>query len=117
MKQTEADLKRTVKDYLTYGENQGKWWFEQLNSGSAFVGTPQHPRKIKLCREGTADFIVLKGDIDTMLRPRCRVVFLELKSEKGRWSPEQRAFKIIVENQGASYFIIKSIEQLMEILE
>ena len=112
----ESDLKRTVSDYLQIGMNQRKWYYDRLNSGSAFVGTPQHPRRIKLCREGTADFMVLVGVIHREVWAYTRIIFLELKSEKGKQRPEQEDFQLDVEYQGAEYFIIRSIEELQEIL-
>jgi len=121
----ESDLKKTVKDYLQIGMNQGKWYYDRLNSGYAFVGTPQHPRRIKLCCEGTSDFMVIMGvpvidqwDNEAPIHRGClvRLIFLELKSEKGKQRQEQEWFQRDVEEQGASYFIIHSIEELQEIL-
>ena len=45
-----------------------------------------------------------------------RLIFLELKGDKGKQRPEQKEFQKLVENQGASYFIIRSLEDLEEIL-
>jgi len=112
----ERDLMRTVDEYLRYQQNMGKLWFTRLNSGNILAKKGDKFYNVKLCDEGTADFEVVKGNIDTMIRPRCRVIFLELKSETGKQSLEQGAFQKIVENQGASYFIIRSIEDLTEAL-
>lgn len=113
----EKDLKLAVSDYLQYGTNQGKWYADRLNSGEVIVVAGQSRRRVTLCKEGTADFMVLKqGSTCGECGPELRLIFLELKGEKGKISPTQNAFKILVENQGASYFIIRSIEDLEKVL-
>ena len=42
--------------------------------------------------------------------------FLECKSEKGRQSAEQRSFERQVKDAGAQYFIVRSVDELEEIL-
>ena len=110
----ESDLQKTVTDYLQYQQNLGKLWFTRLNSGSAFVKRGNKYHKIQLCDKGTSDFVVIarktfqfshavrpdEGAETTAWFPHCKTVFIELKSEKGRWPPEQRSFKILVEAQG-----------------
>ncbi len=117
----ESNIKLAIAQYLEYGMNQGKWYSDRLNSGEVIVVGGKSRRRIKLCREGTADFMVLQlnalsDGVHMTLIPACRVIFLEAKSPEGRTRPEQGAFKILVEAQGASYFIIRSIDELQEIL-
>ena len=123
LKLTEAQLKRQIGDYLEYGTNQGRWYASRLNSGIAYVKRGDKYYAITLCREGTADFMVMRA-IYFEPKPRavipktksCRVIFLELKGDKGKTSPAQNAFKILVEAQGCSYFVIRSIEELENVL-
>jgi hypothetical protein len=112
----EADIKHAIAQYLQIGMNQGKWYSDRLNSGVAFVpcGVGSF-RKIQLCREGTADFMVIEG-LNKYLKTS-RVIFLEVKSETGKQSKVQKEFQKLVEAQGASYFIIRSVEDVQAILE
>ena len=113
----EADLKLAVEDYLQYGMNQEKWYFDRLNSGSLLTQRGQNTYRVNLCREGTGDFMVFKrGSVCGECGPEFCLIFLELKGEKGKTSPAQNAFKILVEKQGASYFVIRSIEDLEKVL-
>jgi len=123
----EKDLKLVVSDYLRYGKNQGKWWFERLNSGVAYVKRGDKYYAIQLCETGTADFMVLKQVrqfvrwIDARTYEKevlvyCRVIFLELKGDKGKQRPEQKTFQGLVESKGAEYYIIRSIDELESIL-
>lgn len=111
---TEAELKKAVDDYLTYAMNQGKLYFDRLNSGEIIVVAGQSRRRITLCREGTADFFVLTKYQCGLWIPR--IIFLELKSKKGKSTPEQGAFKKLVEEQLGEYYIIRSIEEVMDII-
>jgi len=111
----ESELKYAVEEYLQYGMNQGKWYFDRLNAGSVLVKRGEKVYRIELCREGTADFLVLTMFQCGLWIPR--IIFLELKSEKGKQRPEQGAFQKLVEAQGASYFVIRSIEELEQALE
>ena len=113
----EADLKLAVSQYLEYGTNQGKWYADRLNSGSVLVKRGNKTYRVELCREGTADFMVIRhgfkvGDVVFAFR----LVFLELKGDKGKQSSEQGAFQKLVGAQGAEYYIVRSVEDVMEIL-
>ena len=105
---TEAQLKRQVEDFLAFGVNQGRWYADRLNSGEFIEVRGKTRRRIKGCRKGTADFFVIRNS---------RTTFIETKRKQGRISPEQRAFRILVEIQGADYLIIRSLEELIEILK
>ena len=126
----ESELKRAVEDFLQYEMNAGKLYFDRLNSGNLISLKGKKPYRIKLCREGTADFMVIRlkqfqfshkirpeeDSEATAWFPHCGVIFLELKGEKGKQRHEQKEFQSLVEAQGADYFIIRSIEELEDIL-
>ena len=126
----EKDLKLAVSQYLEYGTNQGKWYADRLNSGSVLVKRGDKTYRVELCREGTADFMVIAlktfqfshfirsgEDAETTAWfPYCRIIFLELKGDKGKQRPEQGGFQKLVEAQGAEYYIIKSVDEVMEVL-
>ena len=110
----ESDLKRSVYEYLLILENQGKLWFERLNSGEAYKRYKDKSHRIVLCRKGTSDFIVVLYDFwgnDVV-----EVCFLECKSDKGKQSGEQKYFEDKVTEQGAEYYIIRSVDEVKEIL-
>ena len=117
---SEADLKRAVSDYLEYKTNLGELYADRLNAGEVIVNYgASGRRRIKLCREGTSDFFVIRKwyPVGAPNKWETLITFLELKSAKGKTSPAQDAFKLLVEKQGASYFLIKSIEELEAILK
>ena len=117
----EADLKRTCEEFLQIYQSQGKLVFLRLNAG-AFITQSGH--WAKGCQKGTADLLVLMGEscpITFQDKPMnlfiSRMIFIELKSDKGRQSADQKQFQSMVEAQGAEYELIRSLEALQEILE
>ena len=111
---TESQIMRAINDYLECGMNQGKWYFDRLNSGEFIEVRGGSRRRVKGCREGTSDFFVLTKARSDFWAPR--IIFIEVKSEKGKMRPEQGAFQKLVENQLAEYVIVHSIEELEVIL-
>ena len=112
---TEADLKRGVEDYLSIGQNQGKWIYLRLNSGDFIEVRGQTRRRIRGCPKGTADFVVMKSCFENKnpWMPQTIVIFLELKSTKGKQTQEQRDFQKMAEAQGCEYYVIRSIDELI----
>ena len=111
---TESQLMQAVAEYLQYAQNQGKLYYARLNSGSAFVKRGNKFYKIQLCEEGTADFFILTKFQCGLWIPR--IIFVEVKGEKGRTSPAQNAFQKLVENQLGEYYVVRSIEELEAVL-
>jgi len=107
MKESEADLKRTVTDYLEYQQNAGKLLYFRLNAGDFIELRGNTRRRVKGCMAGTSDLEIIKDG---------KPIFIELKSARGKTSSAQNAFKILVEEQGASYSIVRSLEELEKIL-
>jgi len=107
----EAELKNAVGDYLQILMNQGKLYYDRLNSGEFIEVRGNSRRRIMGCRKGTADFFVLTKFRCGLWIPR--IIFIEVKGDKGRSSPEQGAFRIMVEEQLAEYLVIRDLETLM----
>lgn len=110
----EADLKYGAEEYLQYGSNLRKWIFFRLNSGDFFIQEKgKARRRIKGTPKGTADFEVIRHVPGTM---RCRIIFLETKSSDGRQRPEQIEFQKRAEAEGAEYYLVKDLDELMSIV-
>ena len=112
---TESQIMQAVGDYLQYAQNQGKLYYTRLNSGSAFVKRGNKFYKIQLCEKGTADFFVLTSSQSGLSIPR--IIFLELKAGKRKQELEQKEFQRLIENFGAEYCLVRSIEELQKLLE
>jgi len=105
----ESDLKSTIYQYLTVCESMGKLWFERLNSGELLVlNKDQSKRLVKLCREGTSDFIVVAFG---------RPIFIECKKIGGKQSESQKEFQQKVESVGAIYWLVDNFEQFLNLMQ
>lgn len=109
LKLSEADLKTSVIDYLQYKMNMRQLWFTRLNSGTFILESEgQFRRRITGCPKGTADILVITAG---------RVIFFELKTETGRMSNAQASFKLAVEEQKAEYYVIRSVNEAIGVIE
>jgi len=82
--------------------------FSVPNEGAG-KGQVQRMMKLKSMglRSGVSDLIVVLPN---------KVVFLEVKAEKGKQSEAQKRFEEKVKSLGHDYFVVHSIEETMEVL-
>ena len=115
MKQTEAQLKRTIEGFLAIQENMGNLSFERQNAGSF---PTQSGNWAKGAKKGAADFRIDKASkYDGVAKFRyCRSIHIELKGKGGKQSQDQKDCQARVEAQHAEYHIIRSLEELGEVL-
>jgi len=103
--EAEKVLMANIIEFLTIGFEMEHLYFDRLNAG--FI-----KHRIRLCRAGTADLVVYKAAQVCGYRV-CRTIFLEVKSEEGELSDDQKAWQKRVEAQGAEYYIVRSVEEVM----
>ncbi len=88
VKITEADIRRQVRDYLRI---KGWFCFHILQGLGAY--------------RGISDLIAVKDG---------RVLFVELKTARGRQSEYQKEFQADLEAAGGEYLLCRGIEDLQE---
>lgn len=100
MSEKESDIQRSIIDYLTLKRH----FFWRNNSGS-----------FKTERGGFYSFGA-KGSPDIfVLTQGGFLVQLEVKTKKGRQSPEQKEWQRRSEELGAEYYVVRSIEDVQTI--
>jgi hypothetical protein len=57
---------------------------------------------------------LLKGASDLIMVVPNKVFWIEMKTQKGRQSPEQKAFELSVNNLGFEYLLFRSLEEFQE---
>lgn len=124
---SEDDVKKGVLGYLQYAMNQGKLWFSRLNAGDIFIKNKDGSyRSFKGAGKGTADFIVIQGgNVQKYYKAIAKgtpcsvafVTFVECKSSKGKQRLEQVEFEEQVIKLNCRYRIVRSVDELMEVLE
>lgn len=121
MELTEAEVKKDVEKHLKELRAYGKLWYERLN-----VGTFGPHHNIQGAKKGTADFIVVQGGeahLEYMgekkgpASPVAFVTFIECKSSEGKQKPDQVEFEEEVAKFNCRYAIVRSVDDLMEVLK
>ncbi|MEW6095266.1 MAG: VRR-NUC domain-containing protein [bacterium] len=88
MKFTETDIKKQVKDYLSL---RGWFNFPIIQGLGSYKGLPD----IIACKDG-------------------KVLFIEVKTEKGKQTSWQKAFQEKVEKARCKYILVRGIEDLQK---
>lgn len=105
MKSSEASLQKSVIEYLNLRKDI---YFIRNNNFSGMVKR----------KNGSCGWIknVKKGAPDLILLFKSRWIGLELKSQKGKQSIEQRQAEIDIKQAGGEYYIIRDLKELNNIL-
>jgi len=88
MKEKESDIQRTIKDYL-----QWMGWYVWKNHQSA------------LSHKGVSDLTAIKNGI---------VLWIEIKTENGKQSKNQKLFEREIKEHAGHYFIARKWEDVSE---
>ena len=104
LKLSEAQIQRQCLQYLTL-----KKIFHWRNNT---IGIPVHvdgkfSRYRKVYKKGLPDIIYVKDGL---------VVAIEVKTEKGKQSPDQKKFEKDMWRADGSYFIVRSLDDLIAVL-
>lgn len=60
---------------------------------------------------------LLSGVSDLIVVLEGKVLFVEVKNEKGKQSPKQKIFQSQVENLGFKYYLVRNLKDFKEIIE
>lgn len=100
MKEKESDIVRAISDYL-----EAKRHFYWRNNTGAFR-----------TEKGGMYFFGAKGSPDLFVLTRGGVLIsLEVKTQTGRQSPDQKAWEARCHEIGAAYHVVRSIEDVQAI--
>jgi len=105
----EKEIQNTICDYLALKMNQGKLMFWRQNTAPTVQKTGdvwQFRRMAKHTLKGVSDIIVVKEG---------KPIFLEVKREKTKQSPEQLEFQRLVQNNGGYYYVVRSVEDVISV--
>ena len=103
MKETEAQIQKAIMQWGQYK----KVLMHRIN----VIGTPLHKDGLTVYRPSTN-----KGMADihaTLIVEGIPVsVWLEVKTKKGKLSPNQKAFQESIESAGGFYYVVRSIDDV-----
>lgn len=103
----ESDLQKAIVEYL---ELMGVYFFainnEMAGGGKSAKIRMQHFKAMGL-RAGASDLVLVLRE---------KVVFMEVKTEKGRQSESQKTFQMVVESLGHRYEVVRSVGDVEKLL-
>ena len=105
----ESIIQRSVMDYLRMVEKQQGLYFFRANSGAFKT---ERGNFVKTGKAGLSDIVCIQKKPD-----HARILFLEVKNEKGRQSKTQKEAEEAVTYCGAEYHIIRSIGDIKRVIE
>lgn len=101
----EGEIVKAIKDYLGYLELLHKIYFVRVGTGS-FKAVSGH--WFRTGKTGCPDFIVCKDG---------KFIGLEVKTDEGEQSSEQKIAEASIMKCGGKYFVVRSVDEVRSILE
>ena len=118
---SESAIQRAILDYLQLLQNQGKILFLRLNAGKFPIQNKNGKwRMLRGAPAGWSDIIVWKPIAQEIginaTFSFLRTYFLEVKSSSGKLLGDQMAFEQQVQRLGGKYYVVRSVEEVKQIL-
>lgn len=113
MSTPEGTILKSILEYLSVIG----MWHMRMNTG-AMSGSHNSKRWfVKFCKPGTADILAIATSDKEWGKDKLQwVVWFEVKTPTGKQSEEQKSFQAEVEAEGHAYHVVRSIEDVKEVL-
>ena len=104
----ESDIQKQILDYLLILENMGKLYYSRFNTVGIYDPKYKGYRKPSIHnKSGIPDIMVIKDR---------QVIFLEVKSDKGKQSEAQHDFHEVCRSEGILYYVVRSLDEVINII-
>ncbi len=127
LKLTESDVIKVIGDYLQIQRNQSRLMYIRNNTGAIPIEAGKNKRRfIRFGDKGSPDFLVWKPgryhrgmeqDDYTITKKFLRSIAIEAKSDIGKQSKDQIKWQADFEKIGGEYYIARSLDELIKIIE
>ena|SRR3990167_208238 len=121
---TEADVLKTITDYLDLLQAQGNLLYIRHNPSTVISKSIRGKiktafKKVRPSQIGAVDLFVFRLDtIPTMEQfDHCDVLCIEVKSATGKMSPAQKRWAKLAVAQGMRYIVARSLEDVRAALK
>lgn len=105
---TETQIQSSIIDYLQVLENQGKLFVQRVNNTAIFDSANKRWRSLaKGTKKGFPDILILKDG---------KCIGLEIKTNVGKQSKEQKEMERLMKEHGADYYVVRSLDEVVEIV-
>lgn len=104
----ESEIQSSIIDYLQLLENKGKIFMQRINNTAIYDPVGKRWRSLaKGTKKGFPDILVLKDG---------KCIGLEVKTNVGKQSKEQKEMEKLMKEHGADYYVVRSLDEVIEIV-
>ena len=104
----ESEIQSSIIDYLQILENKGKIFFQRVNNTPVYDPKYKQFRSMpKGSKKGFPDILVIKSG---------KTIGIEVKTATGKQSKEQKDIESKFKKHGQEYYIVRSLDEVIEIL-
>ncbi|MGL5190228.1 MAG: VRR-NUC domain-containing protein [Cetobacterium sp.] len=104
----EIEIQSSIIQYLQILENQNKIFFQRINNIPVYDS--KHKKYRSMVKGGK------KGFPDILILTAGKIIGLEVKSETGKQSKEQKEIEKKFKQHGQEYFVVRSLQEVIAIL-
>ena len=113
--QLEKTIQSSIQAFLELQEELGNLVYQKNNTGAVRINRPGAKSSfMRFGKKGSPDFLVWQPDWNAS---ELISYFIEVKTDVGVLSKDQREFKQKVESLGGHYHIVRSLEEVKKILD
>jgi len=105
----ESEIQSQIIDYLQVLENKGKIFMQRVNNTAIYDPVGKRWRALaKGTKKGFPDILVLKDG---------KCIGLEIKTNIGKQSKEQKEIEKEFKKHKAAYYVVRSLKEVIEIFD
>lgn len=115
--QLEKTIQSAIQEFLELQEELGLLVYQKNNTGAVRINRPGAKSSfMRFGKKGSPDFLVWRVN-DNFYNAEClETLFIEVKTDVGVQSDEQRKFQQKVEKLGGNYYIVRSLDDVKKII-
>lgn len=120
MSPLEKHIQHSIEEFLALHEEMGNLVYQKNNTGAVRIERPgKRSSFMRFGKKGSPDFLVWRRHFVTGIKEHiqiCQTLFIEVKTDVGQQSEGQRKFQLMVENMGGTYYIVRSFEEVKQLV-
>lgn len=115
--QLEKTIQSAIQEFLELQEELGLLVYQKNNTGAVRIDRPNKKSSfLKFGKKGSPDFLVWQRCDDFFDGDYLKTLFIEVKTDVGVQSDEQRKFQQKVEKLGGNYYVVRSLDDVKKII-
>lgn len=112
--QLEKTIQSGIQEFLELQEELGNLVYQKNNTGAVRIERPGAKSSfMRFGKKGSPDFLVWKPDWNA---GELVSYFIEVKTDVGVLSDDQREFQRKIEKLGGCYYVVRSLDEVKKIL-